>query len=438
VFTHVVGPSKPVVGQVVDFDTGLPIADAVVRAYQLHGSRLNSSREREEYATRSDTQGRYRLTGLPRGAENSLVAFTTGDIPYFPIGHEVDTSRDEGEFRQEFRLKRGVWAEGRVFDQETGRGFTGELSYYFFRNPELEKTLPGLRQYYVDGAYWTNENGDFRVPVLPARGILAFRYDSRSFDRDGIDRYPRGYGAESIAGRDRSGGLSAYATLPYMLHPENYQRVAEVVPTEGQATIRVDMPLAASKPVTVHVVDAAGKPVTGYAAYGAGDGWGWQPMENTSFEIEGLGSGEVRKVFVFHRERGLAGGVVVRQGTDDTVKIELKRSGSITGRIVNKSGEPITDVTLYPDYDKFEDQKDAAVWADHPKLNANPSNIPVDKDGRFFLDGLIPGWKYNGHASAVRKFNGQTMSRIIGDPFEDVEIEPGEAKDLGNLIVDDK
>jgi hypothetical protein len=101
-----VGPSHPVAGRVVDWETGKPIAGAVVRAFLVHGHRLTTSREREHFATTTDAQGRYQITGLPIGENNRLVAFTTGEAAYLPVAHQVDTLTPPGESdSQDFRLR---------------------------------------------------------------------------------------------------------------------------------------------------------------------------------------------------------------------------------------------------------------------------------------------------------------------------------------------
>jgi len=432
-----IGPSRPVTGQVVDIDTGLPLADAVVRANQIHGQRVSSSREREEYATRTDADGRYRLTGLPIGKENTLVAFTMGDTAYVPVGFNVDTAEGDKETPRDFKLKQGVWAEGRVFDAESQKPFLGEISYYFFVTPELKESIPGVNRAYVDGLYWTNGNGDFRLPILPVRGVLAFRYEGASMNAESIESYPRGYGAETIAGRDEMGH---FRTTPFYLLAENYERVLEVHPTADQTTVRADMPLFASPQISVRVVDAAGKPATGFSVYGARDMFAdWQEQSKAEVAINALKPKELRKVFAFDRERNLAGAATVSFDQTEDVQITLQPAGSVIGRIVDTDGVPITDVSLYANYEKLKSDDDTAIWANGVGLQFNPTTIPVDSEGKFRLDGLISGMRYNAHASAPRKVQGVLQSLTIGqDAIANVIVKPGEVKDLGDVVVGER
>ena len=435
-FLHAVGPSKPVTGRVLDLDSGDPIAGAIVRAFLVHGERVSSSREREHFAVRTDAEGRYRITGLPVGKENSLVAISSGDVPYLPVARNADTSAPGGELQVDFRLKRGVWAEGRVYDAETRKPFTGEISYYFFRDRKLEEAIPGLLQAYVDGLYWTNAAGEFRVPVLPTRGILAFRYDGFHREEDGIDRFARGFGADKIAGSEDLGGAKAFPTAPFYLMPTNYERVAEVPVADGQETVRVDMPLFASPPVAVRVVDADGKPAIVFQTYGANERWGWQNQDGPQFEIQDLRPGERRKVFVFQRERNLAGGAFVEYGAKGAVEIKLAKAGKLRGRLLDSDGEPIDDAKLQVQYEKLHSGDNSAMWAPQPDVSSNREEVSVDKAGRFHIEGLIPGWSYHAYASAPRMLNGQSVSFIIGTPFGDVKVEPGEEKDLGDVTAE--
>ncbi|HEY2837999.1 MAG TPA: M56 family metallopeptidase, partial [Pirellulales bacterium] len=431
-FVRAIGPSRPIEGRVTDIDTGAPLAGAVVRAVLIHGQRVSTSREREEFATRTDAEGRYRITGLPIGDGNQLVAFTTGADPYVAIGHSVDTSRDEEKTPQDFRLKRGVWVEGRVFDAASQQPFTGEISYYFFLDPELKKAVPGIYQGFVDGLYWTNAKGEFRIPVLPARGILGYRYDGSGPDRDGVDRYPRGAGAEEIAGVEKFG---AFPTAPFYMMPGSYERVVEIRPAHDQAVTRADIRLVASPPVNVRVVDAEGKPILNYLLYGANERALWRQTNSAEVEVKDLKPKEKRKLLAFDRLRNLAGATSVTFGQTEIAQITLQKAGSVVGVIVDADKTPITDVTLKPNLEKYRDRDDTAPWA--PVLNqpVEPWNAKVDAKGRFRLDGLVPGMKYNAHASAPRKFQGVLQDFIIGAALIDVTVEPGEVKDLGLVVV---
>jgi hypothetical protein len=118
--------------------------------------------------------------------------------------------------------------------------------------------------------------------------------------------------------------------------------------------------------------------------------------------------------------------VLCEHGDPQPVEIKLAPAGTLTGRLVDADGQPINDVTLLDDLEKFDDDDQAAVWADDPNIRIQPSDIPVDENGRFHLSGLIPGWTYTAHASAHRKFDGETMNRIIGSAFQNIRLQPGD------------
>jgi hypothetical protein len=54
--------------------------------------------------------------------------------------------------------------------------------------------------------------------------------------------------------------------------------------------------------------------------------------------------------------------------------------------------------------------------------------VVVDLDGRFRVEGIVPGLRYR--ASAVRGFMG------LGTLFKDVTVALGEVKDLGDLKIE--
>ena len=58
------GPTKPIVGVVRDKDTKKPLAGITIRSDKLPGSPF---RGEDIVQTTTDAEGRYRLTGMPKG-----------------------------------------------------------------------------------------------------------------------------------------------------------------------------------------------------------------------------------------------------------------------------------------------------------------------------------------------------------------------------------
>ncbi|WP_145112616.1 carboxypeptidase regulatory-like domain-containing protein [Botrimarina mediterranea] len=436
---HVAAPSRPVEGRVVDYQTGEPIAGVIVRDGMIHGTNRWSSLDDRQFVTRTDADGRYRITGLPVGDKNRVMAFTDGDAAYVPAIVTADTSAAAEQGASDFRLRRGVWAEGRVYDADTDEAIVGSLGYYYFPNKEVDESYPGTRRTFVQGRYWTDAEGRFRIPVLPTRGVLAFRYDNNAANgplgRD-IDRYPRGAGAEAIEGRDERGW---FATEPHYLMPIDYQRLVEVDPSPEDKSIRADMPLTASTSVTVTVPSVGGLFTTGYRSYGAAEMWGWQRQESPQFQVEGLKVGERRQVLVYDESRNRVGATTVTEKDQDVV-IEWVPAGKFTGRLIDPDGEPITDATLQLDLEAFN-RGEVAAWAPHPGKVSNPETIPVDTEGRFTLHGIHHEKKYSAWVSAPRSFNGMMRQpMLVGKALVNAAIEPGEVKDLGDIVIggDDK
>lgn len=291
-FTLVAGPSRPIEGRVLDVDTGEPLVGAVVRTYAVHGERLSSSRNRRHFATVTDNEGRYRITGLPLGAGNKLVAFTVGDEPYVPIGAVADTSKGESPLAVDFRLKHGAWAEGSVFDAKTKAPLAGEVSYFILRDPEIEKAMPGLRHAFVDELYFAGVDGKFRVPVFPTRGVIAFRHTSTN----GMTNYPRGAGAEAIEMTEDI-GVPAIASMTHYIMADNFNSLAAVDPQEGERTVKIDIALSAGARLTVRPVDEQGKPLSGLEFYGRTEYFSWERGLGPVCEVQGLIPDEPRKIF---------------------------------------------------------------------------------------------------------------------------------------------
>lgn len=355
---------------------------------------------------------------MPIGDDNSLVAYTTGDEPYVPLGHDINTGVEVATIKQDFKLKRGIWAEGRAYDVTDKQPRTGEVEYFIFRNAELERELRSLKVSYLVERYHTDAEGKFRVPVLHTRGILTFRYSD--LDGGNMDSYPRGVGADKIAGATDNGQI--FETLPHYLLTMNHSMLIEISPKVDDERVTVDFALSHGRTIYVDVVDDQGQPISSGLEYcGQTDFSGWDRSNGATCEIKGLQPGESREVRFFCRPRNLVGSIVVDEKTEDRVRVTLTTGGAIRCRLVDEDGEPITDAIL------------SANWPPHPELMASNTQIPVDKEGRFHIEGLIPGKNYTASVSAPRKLNGLMQSMILGSVLQDAVVEAGKTVDVGDV-----
>jgi hypothetical protein len=215
------------------------------------------------------------------------------------------------------------------------------------------------------------------------------------------------------------------------LMPSNFQAVTEVAPKEGQKSIDVDFALSSGRQISVLAVDESGKPVADLEVYGQNESWGWQRIADSTFPVKALQPGKSRELYLLQRKRNLVGSATVNTDTKDGLVVKLSPGGGIRGRIVNEDGQPITGATLVQTLG--DNAANAAVWPNHPRLMFSPGKIPVDAEGRFEIDGLIPGKNYVASVDTVQKMYGQMREAGIGRVFADVKIEPGKMLDLGDV-----
>ncbi len=427
-FTHIAGPSNPVIGKVVDYDSDKPISNALVIATSLHGNNMHLGDAQGLFTVKTDDEGNFRMEGLRVGASNKLVCFcNNSEAPYPLLGFRANTSA--GPIDEKFRMKQGVWAEGGVFDSKTKKPWTGHINYCYFRNPELERTHPGVKLAMLQTAYWTNNEGRFRVPVWRTKGLLSYFCNTGTLGEamnDAFSKYPRGMLGGEIEGYDTKEPRSL-ETFPFCVFPSNYWMNIEINPDGSEDSIIADMPLVASRSLMVKTTWPESANIKKYQIYNSNGHEFWNPVDSPEVEVKALKQGERREIFAFHREKNLIGKVTVGASMPDGTVAEIKdiqKAGFIVGQLVDEDGEPISNAIV--------DSRETP-WAFHPGKMSSPSRIPTDENGNFRLTGIVPGNSYGASVSAPRKYKNQMMNMGIGYAFSGVILKPGETKDLGQL-----
>jgi hypothetical protein len=162
------------------------------------------------------------------------------------------------------------------------------------------------------------------------------------------------------------------------------------------------------------VIGPDGKPLKGAAVAGLTDQIAWAsiyPSDTASHTIRCLLPGKGRTITAIHREKHLAGELILKGDEQGPVSVTLRPCGEVVGRIVDADGQPWTVKSeRLQSYDR------------------HPEDPLIGKDGRFRIEGLIPGRKY-GYYVFIRGRH----APIVGDVFNGVSVKPGEVKDIGDV-----
>ena len=401
-------PGLEIVGTIRDKDTGKPLAGVTVQTTAPIGNPPRFLK------TTTDAEGQYRFSGLARGQE--ILAALKDGPPYVPSVQGVGDAPEPGAIRKNFTLKRGVWARGRVTDKSTGKPVLVSLDYYFFGdNPHLND-YPGYGTVRFAMPFHSDENGEYKIAVIPGRGVLGARA--------GNDTYRLGVGFDKIKGlKERLPGM--IPAQPYPLYPGNLHTLVEINPKAGDESVRADIELDRGRTLKGKLVGPDGEPVAGALMMGAEDrfqSWSGQPLPLADFEVNALGSGDKRGLLFYHEAKQLAGAYVVKPDEQGPVTLGLERCGTLIGRLVDDGGLPQAGARMT--CDRPDDRGDSRF-----EKGSLPFPIKTDSDGRFRVSGLVPGLKYS-----LGVWKG---GMIAGEAAKDVMIKPGETKDLGDIKAED-
>jgi hypothetical protein len=412
-FDHPALPSKPIVGVVHDKGTGKPLANVLI-------SGMNVDHHWADYATtETDAEGQFKLVGVAKGHDYSISAYAKGGKTYLPGLKKVADTEGLKPLTVDFDLVRGVLVKGRITDKTTGKPVDSALWYNPLADNKFFRDLPGNEWYRsVSQGHRTEKDGSFSLLALPGTGVILVRAEGEA---GGL------YTEAFIAPEDKTkayrqeeeglGGsfLTAGGSIEF-LHGNHAYKLLD--PAQDAETFECNIELDRGLTQTGTIVDPQGKAVAGASIAGLRAWGGVDALKAGEFTARGLNPARPRSIAVLHKERKLVGHMTLRGDEKEPVVVKLSPWGSVSGRVLDEEGNPLTDAELMVHY-----RDNSLRWL----FESGREKLKTDREGRFRVEGLFPGLPFG--ISLVKK--GTIYDP--GDDYRQLTAKSGETKDLGDV-----
>ena len=417
-FEHRAAPAKPIAGTVREKGTGKPAAGVEINCPLVSASgALTDVLPAGNITATTDDQGRYRLAGVPKSRQYHLAA---GGGAYFASPRIVNDTAGLEPITVDFELERGVLVRGRVADKATGRPVRGTV--YYLPRPDN----PRLKEYPTFATVSTNlasteKDGSFAVAVVPGPGLLCARATE--------DRFVRARVSE------------AGSPPPVLLQIATFHAIVAIDASEKDPKSQVcAITLDPGRTLGGTVLGSDGAPLPGVFAAGLTGAYSLLAMApprtklpSADFTAVGLDPGGARTLVFWHDEKKLARAVLVRGDEAGPLTVRLEPLGAVTGVLTDAEGRPEAGVKVEARYSgRQNDTLPGELAPGFPGLSKPALPLPsvtTGQDGRFRLEGLVPGMRYDVVAQRGKK---ATPLR------EDFTVAGGERKDLGETRADPK
>jgi hypothetical protein len=316
----------------------------------------------------------------------------------------------------------------KLIDKETGKTPKDvEVSYWPLYPNAHVREVPGYAPVRGSGAYneaKRQEDGTYLLGVLPGPGAVTVTIrtpegqyrpacvDARAFfDPQGTKKDDLGmiYG-------DRTNLFFAAGAGVGAMPQSQFSAIVLVNPPDDSGPIDAEAVLERDRRREVRVLGPDGESLAGVTAEGEGAAATKTPGVMT---VSGLNPTRPKRFTFRHDGRKLVGFLLARGDEAEPYTVRLQPWGTVAGRLVDAQGRPRPKAEL--------------MTSDWGAAMNDPSRgilqgIRTDSDGRFRIEGLVPGQSYT--ASAVGE---EAQNRGFGVVIDRVVLKPGEARDLGDV-----
>jgi hypothetical protein len=407
-FDHAVLPSRPIRGVIRDKQTGRPVAGVEIIAFGT------------THRPRSDRNGRFEVLGCPKSADGYGLYVQPTGLPYFSTSVRLPDTTGLGPIPGDIELIGGIRVRGRVTHAVTGKPLAGARVHYSPLYPNPFVRLLGPDGCGAVPCSWaeTGPDGSYLLVVLPGPGMLGYiapwgreTFMSALITADDLRKF---FGDTEFHGNENmlrlQGGVNSWSATGQ----GQFQELLLIRPGEKEEALVRDVALRPARPLHGKIVGPDEKPLTQVTIHNPGPGIGWQRLEGYTFSVDGLNPRRPHHLVFVDRDRKLGVFVTLLGEQKESLTVRLKPCAAVSGRLLDADGEPVADAVV-----RLEVETTGVG-------NSAPPRIKTDRDGRFRIEGIVPGLPHQA------RFGLPPFGQYLYAPFT---LRAGEKKDLGDVRV---
>jgi hypothetical protein len=417
-FTLQLKPGLTVKGVVRDRDTKAPIPGMWVATYW---NPVGDPRVAAETAV-TDGNGRFTISGLGPGPHKLRA------IPRPGGQHFMADGSAERDADVVIECARGIPFRLKLVDEQ-GRPAEGTVEYWpIDPNPQIEELVRPLRVYNwsIMTRAGRRADGTYEGHVLPGPGAVVVAMPDRwSYRPAHVD--PKAF-FEPGRKKDWPEQSSLYGTADVLasggglLDQHHYAAIVLVNPAKDSGPLELSATVVRDWPRQVVLLDPDGKPVVGAVGHlyqERGTSTVVRRLRAASFPLYGLHPNRVQRFIFVKADRKLVGFLKARGDGEEPHTVRMQAWGSVTGRFVGPDGNPVKWPLTPGEWPVVtNDDPDGSAFSRHT----------AEEDGRFRIEGLVPGQSY----SCVRIWR-RGPGNVPANVFEKLVLRPGEVRDVGDI-----